>query len=129
MKQKVTLTGINIQFPISRLILAGEKVMETRTYPIPEQYVKKRMYLVETPGKSGKFRSRIVAYITFDRSFPYPDAAAFYNDLAKHCVSRDSPWAWVEKKKKWGWPIISIMPLKYPRALTKRPGIRFTKNL
>ena len=35
----LVLNGINIQFPISQLILSGDKTVETRTYPIPERYL------------------------------------------------------------------------------------------
>lgn len=53
--KKRTLCGINIQFPISQLIVDGSKTIETRTYPIPDHYIGKEMILIETPGKIKSF--------------------------------------------------------------------------
>jgi len=63
------LTGINIQFPISRLILSGEKTVETRTYPIPEHYINQELAIIETPGRDGDFKARIVGTIIFSGCF------------------------------------------------------------
>lgn len=127
--KKRKLTGINIQFPISQLILDGKKIIETRLYPIPPTYVDQEMALVETPGKSGKFKSRIIAIITFGPSVKYESETQFYKDSKRHCVTPDSPWAWIDSKPKWGWPIIKVQPLKKPVSVEKRLGIKYTKNL
>lgn len=122
-----SLPAVNIQFPISRAILDGTKVIETRTYPLPSHYVGKEMFLVETPGKNGDFAARIVAIIRFGESFKYESAAAFYRDSKRHLVSPDSPWAW--DKPKWGWPIVHVetYEAKIPRQV--RRGIVFTNEL
>jgi hypothetical protein len=71
------LPGINIQAPISSLIVSGQKVVETRTYKIPEKYLDKELYLVETPGKSGKFKARVIAIIKFTNCFQYKNIKEF----------------------------------------------------
>lgn len=128
MKNK-TVTGINIQYPISRLILDGKKTIETRTYPIPKNYVGQEMALVETPGKDGKFKSRIIAIIKFGPSFKYESENKFYSEYSLHCVDPESPWAWNPSKEKWGWPVEVIHILKIPTELKKRIGIKYTSGL
>ena len=54
------MTGINIQSPWSRLLIEGDKCVETRSYPIPEKYVGEDLGLIETPGKDGDFKARII---------------------------------------------------------------------
>ncbi len=124
-----TCTAINIQYPISQLILSGEKVIETRTYPIPKQYVGKELAIVETPGPDGKFKARIVGTIVFSGCFLYSDKNTFYKDIKKHCVSEDSPWRWDDEKPKWGWKIKALMRLERPVPAPKRRGIVYTKDI
>ena len=129
MAKKKTYVGINIQFPISQLIVSGEKTIETRNYPIPKDYIGKEMVLVETPGKFGKFKSRTVAIVQFGQSFRYASKASFYADANKHCVTVDSPWAWQGEGPKWGWPITKLTKLSEQKPLTRRLGIKYTKHL
>jgi hypothetical protein len=124
-----TYTGINIQYPISRLIISGEKTIETRTYPIPEKYIGKELLLIETPGKVGRFNSRVVAKIIFAKSFKYQSVASFYQDTPKHQVDRNSEWAWDSTHPKWGWPIVQVVSFKQPIVYRKQKGIVFTTNI
>lgn len=129
MKKKAkTYTGINIQYPISQLILSGDKTVETRTYPMPGKMVGVPLVFVETPGRFGKFKSRLVALITFGESFAYKNAEEFYLD-ERHLVDRFSKWAWEEDKPKWGWPIIAINVFSEPQRLGRRPGIVYSKDI
>lgn len=123
-----SLTGINVQYPISQLILSGRKTIETRTYPIPPKYIGKELLMIETPGKTGKFKSRSVAVIVFERCFLYRDSKEFYKDKKNHSVEPNSPWAWKDEKPKWGWEIKTVHRLK-PKSVDKRLGIKFTLNL
>ncbi len=127
MKRKKTYTGINIQYPISKLILDGAKTIETRTYPIPKGFIGKQMAIVETPGKKEKFKARIVGLITFGESFLYEDERDFYKDSARHCVSKNSPWRWTGDKPKWGWPILEVVAFNNEIPAPNRKGIRYTK--
>ena len=120
--------GINIQFPISRLILSGEKSIETRHYPLPDKYVGKEMYFIETPGTEGTFRARIVAVVVFGESFQYRNSNEFYADQSRHFVDRQSPYRW-NGQHKWGWPILKLKVLPKSLDAPKRRGIRFTREV
>jgi hypothetical protein len=127
MKNK-TYTGINIQWPISELILSGKKTIETRTYPIPEKYLNQEMLMIETPGKHGKFKSRIVAIIKFTKCIKYKTKKDFYNDINKHCVTKDSIWAWKDGEK-WGWQVEIKETVTPSKLVEKTKGIIYTSNL
>jgi hypothetical protein len=125
---KKSYTGINIQWPISELIRNGQKNIETRVYPIPVKYLNKEMLLIETPGKSGKFKSRAIAIIKFTNCFQYKSKTEFKNDYAKHLVEPDSAWDWKDKPK-WGWEVKVIETLKKPKIIVKQKGIIYTNSL
>lgn len=127
-KKKKTYTGLNIQYPISQLILSGEKTIETRTYPIPAKYLGQEMLMIETPGKTGKFKSRIVAIIRFDECFQYKNSKEFYKDVKRHCVTPDSTWAWSDEKPKWGW-IINRIQVIQQKEIERPIGIKYTCDL
>ena len=122
-------TGINVQFPISELIISKEKTIETRTYPIPDRYVGEEMILIETPGKKGKFKARMRAIVVFTSCFKYSSEKQFYKDVRRHCVTRDSDWAWVPGKEKWGWEVVVRRVFKTPLPLKKRSGIVYSKDI
>jgi hypothetical protein len=126
---KKVYTGINIQFPISELIISGKKKIETRTYPVPDKYLGQEMLLIETPGINGEFKSRIRAVIVFSSCFEYKDKAEFYKDVNKHCVTFDSAWAWDDSKGKWGWNVEVKEVFNSPLPLKKRTGIIYSINL
>lgn len=122
------LPGINIQFPISSLILSEEKTVETRTYPLPDKYILKPLLLIETPGKTGDFKARIVAEIVFGKSFRYSSEAEFYEDIERHQVARNSIYAW-KNKPKWGWPIEKLFVFKKSVLAPRKRGIVFTTSI
>jgi hypothetical protein len=126
--KKKSYTGINIQWPISDLIINGEKIIETRTYSLPEKYLNQEMLLIETPGRNGKFKARIIAIIKFTQSFKYTSKKVFYSDVKRHCVSKDSKWAWTDKPK-WGWEVKVIKKLNKPITFKGNKGIVYTKNI
>ena len=123
------LPGINIQFPISKLILSGKKTIETRHYSLPEKYVGQEMFFIETPGKNGNFSARIVAIIVFGKSFQYSNSDDFYADKARHFVSPKSPYRWKKALTKWGWPILRLQILPKAVPAPKRRGIRYTREI
>lgn len=122
------MTGINIQWPISQLIFSGDKIIETRIYPLPDKYVGQKLVFIETPGPVGRFKSRAIGLITFGESFLYQNKSEFYADFERHLVSKASPWAW-RTGKKYGWPVIKIARFDQPIEIQQRKGIIFTNNL
>ncbi|MCB9093346.1 MAG: ASCH domain-containing protein [Halobacteriovoraceae bacterium] len=122
------ITGINIQHPISELIVEGKKTIETRTYAIPPHLLNKEIALIETPGKTGKFKARIIAVIKFTKCYQFKTKKEFYSKSREHCVEKGSPWEWVDGEK-WGWDVEVVKRLKSPQAISKRKGIKFTKDV
>lgn len=128
-KNNSVYSGINIQFPISKLILNGIKSIETRTYPIPKKYLGINMVMLETPGKTGRFKTRAVAIIRFDACFKYNSKSEFYKDTPLHHVGPDSEWAWIDGKNKWGWKLVLVEKFNSPIQIKQRIGIRYTVNI
>jgi hypothetical protein len=121
--------GINIQYPISRLIPEGKKTIETRSYPIPPDFIGTEMAIIETPGRNGRFKARIVGLITFGDSFRYRSSDDFYKDTPLHCVDSRSEWKWTDNKAKWGWPILNVRPLSEAKPAPLKKGIKYTKGI
>ena len=122
----MNIPGLNIQWPISELILSGTKTVETRTYPLPKKYINVPLLFIETPGKSGNFKARGTAIIFFEEPFKYKSKKEFYLDFDRHQVDKDSQWAW--DKPKWGWPIRKIEVFKKPFEINFKRGITFTQR-
>lgn len=126
--------GINIQWPISTLIISGTKLVETRFYPMPEKYIGKDLVFIETPGPKGNFNSRMVGIIRFGESFEYKTKSEFRKDLNRHRVEKDSTWDWSDEKNKWGWPIeffrcfLTTIPVTR-RGIVFRTGILLPKKI
>ena len=123
------MTGINIQYPFSEMLINGDKCVETRSYPLPEKYEGEELALIETPGKSGDFKSRIIGTITFSHSFKYPDINAWKDDYARHLVEIDDiDFGWKEDKEKYGWVVSNIVKFNDPQPAPEKKGIIFTLN-
>ena len=129
MKKKKTYTGINIQYPISRYIISGEKTVETRTYPLPDKYKNVDLAFIETPGQGGNFKARVVGLIRFSGCFQYKDKKSFYHDIKRHHVYKNSSWAWNDEKGKWGWIIDEVKSLNGEIEVAQRKGIVWTNEI
>jgi hypothetical protein len=122
------MTGLNIQSPWASLLINGDKSVETRSYPLPKKYEGVELALIETPGKSGKFKSRIVGTITFSHSFQYPDKQSWKGDYNRHKVEEtDKLFSWNEKPK-YGWAVSDVKKFEEPIDAPKNRGIIFTKG-
>jgi hypothetical protein len=125
------LPGINIQAPWAELIIAGKKTVETRLYPLPQKYVGKRMAMIETPGRDGRFSSRLVGVVVFGESFSYRSRKQFYADSGRHHVFPDSDFSWDagNGRSKWGWPIVSVERVRKTLPPGFRKGIVFSRHV
>ena len=124
------MTGINIQTPWSELLINEVKSVETRSYPLPEKYVGEEIALIETPGRYGRFKARIIGTITFSHSFKYPDQRAWQDDHNRHCVAVDDPiYNWKDDKPKYGWVVSKVTKFDKPLDIRKRRGIIFTSGI
>jgi len=123
------MNGINIQSPWSTLLINGEKCVETRTYPLPEKYEGEKLALIETPGKSGRFKSRIIGTITFSHSFKYPNEQSWIDDYNRHKVPKsDKLFSWNENKEKWGWVVSDVNKFDHYYEPPIKRGIVFANN-
>ena len=116
----VRLPGINIQQPWSQLLLDGEKKVETRTYPLPERYCNRPMWLVETPGPDRTKRAMVVGVIVFAGSKEYLSRRFFRDDFDQHLVPEDHPlFGYRAERRKFGWMVSAKM-----RVDAFDPGVR-----
>lgn len=123
------MTGLNIQAPWAALLINGSKSVETRSYPLPKKYEGVPLALVETPGKNGNFKSRIIGEITFSHSFKYPHEQSWKNDYARHGVSSSClMYSWGDKPK-YGWVVSNITKYDEPIEVKKKKGIVFTTGI
>lgn len=123
------MTSLNIQSPWSFLLINGDKSVETRSYPLPKKYEGVELALVETPGKYGKFKARIIGTITFSHSFRYESKQGWINDYNRHKVEDgDEFCGWKHNKDKFGWVVSQINKFDNHISAPKKKGIVFTKN-
>jgi len=122
------MTGLNIQTPWSTLLMSGSKTVETRSYHLPLKYVGVPLVLIETPGKTGRFKSRIIGLITFNESFRYKSKEHWIYDYDRHMVDENDIYGWNEYKDKYGWVVSSVERFDNPIDPPKRRGIIFTKG-
>ncbi len=123
------MTGLNVQAPWSSLLIDGLKTVETRSYHLPLKYEGVELYLVETPGKLGKFKARVIGTITFSHSFKYPNKTDWINDHNRHLVSQNDPFYSWNDKPKYGWVVCSVEKFDEPLDISGKRGIIFTNNL
>lgn len=122
--------GLNIQIPWSTLLINGWKSVETRSYPLPKKYEGIELYLVETPGKYGRFKARVIGTITFSHSFKYPDKQSWIDDYNRHKVEEGDEFChWNENKPKYGWVVCDVKKFDHAIDINQRQGIIFTTNL
>ena len=123
------MIGINIQAPWAYLLIDGSKSVETRSYPIPKKYEGVELALIETPGKSRKFKSRIIGTITFSHSFEYKDENDWKNDFNRHKVHDTCLlYGWYDNKLKYGWVVSNIKKFDKPVDPPNKRGIIFTSG-
>jgi hypothetical protein len=122
------MTGINIQCPWAENLIIGNKCVETRSYPLPEKYEGEELALIETPGKTGNFKARIIGIVTFSHSFQYKDENEWRDDYNRHLVpDNDMSYKW-DDKNKYGWVVSDVVKFPKPQPAPQNKGIIFTKN-
>lgn len=123
------MNGINIQAPWAALLISGQKSVETRSYPLPKKYEGVELALIETPGKSRKFKSRIIGTITFSHSFQYKTENDWKLDYSRHKVEDSDPlYSWTNNKPKYGWVVSNVKVFDDPVDAPKKRGIIFASG-
>lgn len=134
MSKSKSIPGIHIQWPWSQMILNGKKVVETRSYPIPEKYLGNPLAIIETPGKRGKreggvTKSQIVGIVIFEKCYKYETKNQWAKEFKKHLVTINDPnFAFHPEKAKWGWKIMKVLRLKTPTEPPAKRGITFVAD-
>lgn len=127
-------SGLNIRWPWSELLLSGEKIVETRSYPLPAKYLGKPLAIIETFGKDQKRRkdvggARVIGLITFEESFRYTSKSQWLGDFHRHRVPPDDPnFRYRPPQEKWGWVVRKVESITPPKKAPKRRGIVFATN-
>jgi len=120
--------GLNIQAPWSTLLINGQKSVETRSYRLPQRLEGVELALIETPGKSAKFKSRIIGTITFSGCFQYSSKEQWQDDNSRHKVDiNDKTYGWKDKPK-FGWIVQSVKKFKKPVDPPAKRGIIYANN-
>lgn len=123
------MVGINIQAPFADQLLDGDKCVETRTYKLPEKYIGEELAVIETPGKHGNFKARIIGTITFSHSFEYLSETDWQYDYNRHLVDPDNKlYGWNDDKEKHGWVVSEFFKFAEPQPAPEKKGIVFTNN-
>ncbi len=122
------MTGINIQAPWSQLLINSDKCVETRSYALPDKYVGEELLLIETPGKNGSFKARIIGTIIFSHSFKYNSSQEWSGDYNRHRVEQDSVFGWNEDKDKYGWVVSDVVKFEEYIEAPSNKGIIFTNE-
>ena len=131
--KSLTISGLNIQWPWTKLILTGTKTIETRGYPIPTKHLNQTLALIQTPGpkgrKAGIQKAMIVALIKFDACVKYQTKEDWLRDKKHHRVDEtDAQFAFQENRPKFGWRISSVTKLAEPVPAPARKGIVFVSG-
>jgi hypothetical protein len=93
---------------------------------LPGRYVNQGFWLIETPGKRGKFKARVIAKIRFSSFKQYQSASDFYTDSHLHKIKEDDPdYGWKEDVAKYGWIVGDVEGVNEFRPPSPR-GIVYT---
>ena len=128
------LSGINIQWPWTELLLSGRKTVETRSYPLPSKFKGVELAVIETPGPRGKraagiAKARVVGTIKFSGSYEYQNAKQWASEHHLHLVeASDVQFGFAQNKKKWAWTVECTLKFDQPVKAPSKRGIVFANN-
>jgi hypothetical protein len=122
--QRLTLRGLNIQYPFSQLILEGHKTIEARRYSLGHRKIAnpgEELFLIETPQKCAGAactgdaalgpepqEASVVGTIEFSHSTEYSEREEFRSDADKHCVREGAKgYDWSGEGEMHAWHIAS----------------------
>ena len=127
MGAKIRVPGINIQSPWSELILSGDKIIETRSYPIPKHLLNVKIAIIETKRNKGN-PAKIVGIICFTECYQYKDYNHWVSEYDLHKVPKDDPlFGFKQEEAKWAWRISEYIRIPH-QAPPKKRGIKYAKE-
>jgi len=123
------VNGLNVRSPWSSLLINGHKTVETRSYALPKRLEGVELALIETPGKSAKFKSRIIGTITFSGCIQYSSKEQWQSDESRHKVDiNDKLYGWKSDKPKFAWVVQLVNKFENPIDPPAKRGIIYAKN-
>ena len=140
--QQLTLRGLDIQYPFSRLIMSGAKTIEARSYALGHRGIAQageKMFLIETPGsKSASLavvgdlsigappdHAQVIGTVSFNSSSEYTCLSAWRNDRRKHRIQEGSQYDWNGTGKMHAWCIGHVQGFSQPVAAGSRSRVGY----
>ena len=139
--QSIALPGLNVQWPWSRLILAGVKD-EIRTYDLGDRNIcraNQETWIVETPGDKVAAEdiavldgvnvghrpevAQIIGTVTFSRAEQYANIDEFRGDAARHRIRAGCRFDWDGTGKRYVWRVLHTRKILDP---IEQPGRKST---
>ena len=138
---ELSLRGINIQYPFSRLILSGVKTVEVRTYRLGDRNlggVNEDLFLIETPGSrnlKGALLDRrypiglppsvaqVIGIVRFSSSEQYANKPtskyqwhmpSWSKHRSKHRIKEGGHYDWNRKDAMYAWHVDNVQPFSEP---------------
>ena len=129
----MSLRGINIQYPFSRLILLGVKSIEARTFPLGHRNIAtadEELFLIETPGAKNAHgavvddipigpppqRAQVIGTVSFSASQAYASESAWKRDRPKHCIREGGRYDWGGTGEMHAWYVDKVQRFSEPVA-------------
>jgi hypothetical protein len=130
-QRSLSLPGLNVRAPWAEWLISGEKVIETRSYPLPQKYIGRNIAIVETPGPQAGFSSRVVGVACFGVPFRYSSREEFYRDSKSHLITEESlSYSWEARRGVvWGWPVLNSWPIRQELPANLKKGIVWTNSI
>jgi predicted nicotinamide N-methyase len=149
--------GLEVQVPWSTRLLSGEKLIETRAYPLPEPLlldgavraagrlpsatvlqavpVPTRVAILESPvgglAVHGLASAKVVGFVTFGACKVYRSRAEWAADSALHCVQPDAApeyFGW-NGEPKYGWVVSAVERLTAPLPVVLTEADRVVRSI
>lgn len=117
------MIGLNIREPFATLIAIGSKTVETRTYPIPDHLIGKRLAIVAT----GSGKAKVVGTVVFSGYCLYSTVDEFRANFAHHLVAENSHYDWAGKPK-YAWHVSDAVFFREHKDAPSKTGMIWRKN-
>mmetsp|Transcript_10732 Transcript_10732/g.20139 ORF Transcript_10732/g.20139 Transcript_10732/m.20139 type:complete len:135 (+) Transcript_10732:3-407(+) len=115
------MLGLFTQQPFASLIVKGDKSVETREYPLPQQVIGKKVQIFISNGpEHDDSASTItsVGEVVFSTCFKYSSEKQWLHDEHRHKVSTKLPnYRWNDNVPKYGWVVKSHLAFDKPKTI------------
>ena len=108
--------------------LNGDRNIETRLYPVPLLMINEPTLIIKT---CPKIKATGVGVIIFTGYKVYYTSEDFYKDSNQHLIYPGDKWDWDYTKGqiRYGWSVGETYKFKTNHKLSKRHGIKFSRNI